>query len=114
MTTYDNRINIFNECSIALFCHLMTTILNIAIPESLVFKLGWFLIFVATFNILGNLTGMGYNTIGDMYSNCQKNKIKNKITLQIKLRLKNRIHIKEKYNMKLTHFEMNAVYMKAV
>lgn len=36
LTKYDNFINIFNEVSIALFTHLMTTILNIAIPESLI------------------------------------------------------------------------------
>ena len=35
LTKYENRINIFNEMCIAFFCHIMTTLLNIALPEYL-------------------------------------------------------------------------------
>ena len=62
LTKFDNYMNIFNEVSITLFTHLMTTILNIAIPESLVNQLGWFLIVVATFNIMTNLILMGFSS----------------------------------------------------
>lgn len=60
----------------------MTTLLNIAIPESLVNKLGWFLIFVASFNIFGNLIGMGFYSCKDIYKSHKENKMKKKIKIR--------------------------------
>ena len=90
ITPYDNYINIFNECSIALFSHIMTTLLNIAIPKSLVDKLGWFLIYVATFNILGNLVGMGYWTIIDVINKRRIKKMNKKINRMVEERIERR------------------------
>jgi len=52
----DNRIEVFNEGSIYMCCHLMTIFLNIAIPLDLKDVLGYVIMGVATLNILVNLS----------------------------------------------------------
>ena len=49
-----------------------------------------------------------------MFEGWKHSKLKRKINNQIKNRLANRIFLKEKYNIHLNHFEMTAVYMKAI
>ena len=55
---------------IATFCHLMTTLLNIAIPEGLVNGIGWLLIVVASGNILGNLGAMIISSLSELFVSC--------------------------------------------
>jgi len=72
----ENKINIFNELCIALFSHLMTTILNIAVPESMVNNIGWMLIIVASGNIIGNLIAMGRTSVKLSYKKFMRRRIK--------------------------------------
>ena len=59
----ENRIEIFNEGTILVCCHLMTLFLNIAIPQDLQMTLGWIMIGVILVNILVNITVVGSQTI---------------------------------------------------
>jgi hypothetical protein len=61
-----NRVEIFNETCIVLFSYMMTILLNIAIPFKLREKIGWVMIFIASFNILGNLMVVASGSFGDM------------------------------------------------
>ena len=60
---FDNYLDLFNEMSTLVLIHLMTTCLNIAIPAELSDVLGWLMIVVTSFNIMANLTLVGYSSI---------------------------------------------------
>ena len=99
---------------IATFCHLMTTLLNIAIPEDLVNLIGWLLIIVASGNILGNLGAMIYSSFGEMYVTWKRKFFKHKIRRLLYKRLQKRQELQKKYDIKLTNFEMNQMYLGAI
>lgn len=63
LTRFENRLNVYNELCIALFSHLMTVLLDIALPDHLKSKLGWLLIGVASVNMIGNLLVLGRSSI---------------------------------------------------
>ena len=114
MTKKENRITIFNELCIAIFSHLMTTLLDIAIPDDLVNGIGWLLIVVVSGNILGNLGAMIVSSFSELYSSWKEKFFKHKIRRLIHQRMKKRQEFQSKYNVQLTHFEMNHLYLDAV
>jgi hypothetical protein len=104
---FENYINIFNELSIVLFCHLMTTMLNIAMPRSLFNQLGWMLIATASFNIFANMVLMVRQQFIEVIDSCKYNKMKRKITNVMESRKINRKFLKHKLKLDLVHFEMH-------
>jgi len=62
----DNKIEIFNELTIMLSCHINNCFLNIAIPLSARDKMGWVLMGLAAINIVGNMAIMAKNTTFDI------------------------------------------------
>ena len=61
-----NYVEIFNETCIVLFSYMMTLMLNIAIPFELREKIGWVMIYIASFNILGNLMVVARGSFKDL------------------------------------------------
>lgn len=61
-----NKVEIFNETCIVLFSYMMTILLNIAIPFKLREQIGWVMIYIASFNILGNLMVVARSSFSDM------------------------------------------------
>jgi len=69
-TRYDNRNELFNEFCIMVVTQVMTICLNVGFPIEIIDILGWSLIFVTSFNIIGNLFVVGRNSIENMYDSC--------------------------------------------
>jgi hypothetical protein len=66
VTNQANKVEIFNETCILLFSYMMTTMLNIAIPFKLRETIGWVMIYIASFNIMGNLMVVARSSFKDL------------------------------------------------
>lgn len=71
-------MEIFNEITILIVCHLMTTLLNVAMPDEFADTLGWIIIWVVVFNICSNLANISVEKVWDYYSYKKKQKLKHK------------------------------------
>ena len=92
-TKTENRIEIFNETIIMLCSHCVNIFLNIAISLEVRDLMGWVLMGLAIFNILGNLSIIVKNSLFDMYNSYQAKQRKNKALIHFLRRFENRKYL---------------------
>jgi len=114
LSKMENRTELFNEFCIAIFSHLMTTLINVAIPDSLKEKLGLALIIVCSFNMASNLVLIVFNSIVGTFTDFRDSNAKKKVFKVIKKRDKMRHQLVEKHNLKLEHFQEQQNYVDKI
>jgi hypothetical protein len=77
----------------------MTNLLNIAIPDSLISKLGWLLIIIASMNMLVNLSVMVYGSIKETRMKCRHSSTAKKYIKKFKERESKRKGLMNKYKL---------------
>ena len=75
----------------------MTIFLNVAIPDTLKFKLGWAVIAIAGFNILTNLIEVIWSSVSDIIQDRYMKKLQLKAKSSFELMIQNRLTLVQKF-----------------
>jgi hypothetical protein len=94
----ENAIELFNELTIMLCCHVSNLFLNLAIPLAFRGLLGWILMGIAGFNVLVNLSIIIYNTLKDSYISFKEQKTHRAATKHFNRLMKNRKYLAENFS----------------
>ena len=101
---FENYLNLANEACIAIFSHLMTTLLNVSIPKNLFNALGNALVTVVVVNVLINLSSIAVQSIQGSVQEFRRNQIRSKIEKAMAKREIGRQKLETEHGMKFEHY----------
>ena len=104
-TKESNRNELFDEICIYIICQLMTTFLNIAIPDDFKQRLGHVLIGVASLNIVLNMINVVRVSIFDLYITCRLKRATSKAASALEFKWESRERLIEKCPGKFSNFD---------